>query len=135
MGVSHSWYDKPPWPYWQELRDAEEFIQEYVYKKSRCRLFSKEKWGTLRYERILPPAHFIPKWRYNGCGFTITTPWKSKYKWDKEPTRHVLFMWTSCWLYYKWMWWGDKMLGKAVKLAILKWPYLEKEITADLTWR
>ncbi len=49
----HDWSDD--WPHWKELYAAEEYIGNYVYKYSRCRLSSKEKYGTLRYERIIPP--------------------------------------------------------------------------------
>ena len=43
-------------------------------------------------------------------------------------------MWTNCWLYYKWMAWGNYILGRAVQKAVEKWPHLEKELTSDLNW-
>ncbi len=49
----HIWGDA--WPYWNELYQAEDYIQKYVYRYSRCRLSSKEKYGTIRYEFVTPP--------------------------------------------------------------------------------
>ena len=120
----HVWGDD--WPHWNELYTAEDYIQAYVYKWSRCRLQSKEKWGTLRYERVLPPC--------KGCGFTITAPWKKKYSWAKEPIHPIIYMWSDSWLYYKWMWCGTKMLRRAVDKACILYPNVVKEITDDLDW-
>lgn len=123
----HSWYDDPPWPHWNELYEAEDWIAAYVYKWSKCRLQSKEKYGTIRYEHVWPPA--------KGAGPIIQLPFPLFHKeiqGHKFP-RYLLF-WTSSWLYYKWMWWGDKMLGRAVRKACIKFPNVVKEITNDLNW-
>jgi len=68
----HTWGDD--WPYWQELYAAETWVGDYVYKWSRCRLVSKEKYGTIRYEFILPPdgrvcnvSWVYKKWTTFGC--------------------------------------------------------------------
>ncbi len=126
----HSWYEEPPWPHWDELYEAENYIAAYVYKWSRCRLQSKEKWGTIRYEHIWPPC-------MGRNGPIIQLPFPLFHKviihGDQEHKypRYVLF-WTSSWLYYKWMRWGDKMLGRAVREACIKFPNVAAEITEDL---
>ncbi len=125
----HEWGDS--WPHWDELYEAEHWIANYVYTHSLCRLQSKEKYGTIRYEHIWPPA--------KGAGPIIKLPFPIFHKKiifggeiHKFP-RYLLF-WTSSWLYYKWRSWGDKMLGRAVKKACIKFPNVIKEITEDLNW-
>ncbi len=130
-GFMHSWGDD--WPHWNELHEAEKFIGAYVYKWSRCRLQSKEKWGTLRYEHIWPPTYGS-----NGPIIPLPFPLFSKtliINGKEEKFKRFLFFWTSSWLYYKWMKWGDKMLGRAVNKAYKKFPNVIKEIRADLLWR
>lgn len=61
----HEWGDN--WPYWQELYEAEFYIRNYVYKHSLCRLSSKEKYGTIRYESLTPPKwawYILDCWIY-----------------------------------------------------------------------
>jgi hypothetical protein len=118
----HSWNDS--WPYWDDLYTAERYIGDYVYKWSRCRLQSKEKWGILRYEHVWPPS--------KGCGLVIKAPWTKKYSWSDEPIHPILFMWSNSWLYYKWRGFGTRCLIKAVRNACKMWPQCEKEIKGDL---
>lgn len=114
------------WPHWNELYQAENWIADYVYTYSRCRLQSKEKWGQLRYEHVWPPT--IGK---NGPIIRLPFPLFHKTILGGKYPRYLIF-WTSSWLYYKWMWWGTKMLRRAVRLACVKFPNVINEITADL---
>lgn len=119
----HIWGDD--WPHWAELYAAEVWIADYVYKWSKCRLQSKEKWGSLRYERIWPPSR--------GAGPVIQLPFPLFHRTiqgHKFP--RYLFFWTNSWLYHKWMLWGHRMLKTAVRLACKKFPNVVAEITGDL---
>jgi hypothetical protein len=51
----HVWGDD--WPYWDDLKDAEQYISEYVCSRTECGISMKEKYGTLRYEFIWVPSH------------------------------------------------------------------------------
>ena len=124
---THIWGDD--WLHWAELYEAEKYIRNYVYKWSRCRLQSKEKWGTLRYQYIWPPAY-----RRNGPIIQLPFPLFHKIVRGEKFPRYLLF-WTNSWLYYKWMVWGHKMLGQAVRNACNKFPNVVKEITEDLNWK
>jgi hypothetical protein len=100
----HIWGDDWFEAHGDELYDAMQFIQEDLYKYSRCRLICKEKYGTIRYEWLLPPY---------GALF-----YRNKvHRW-----------WLNSWLYYKWTAYGYKCLRRAVYKAILKWPHLYHEI-------
>ncbi len=122
----HSWGDN--WPHWDELYKAEQWIAAYVYKWSWCRLQSKEKWGSIRYEHIWPPAY-----KRNGPIIQLPFPFFHKMIHGHLYPRYLIH-WTSSWLYYRWMWWGDRMLGQAVRLACIKFPNVVEEITEDLKW-
>ncbi len=52
----HEWGDD--WPYWNELYKAEQYIVKMVYRLSLCRLSSKEKYGTIRYEFLTTPVNY-----------------------------------------------------------------------------
>lgn len=118
----HSWGDD--WPHWNELYTAERYIEDYVYKWSRCKLHSKEKWGMIRYSSINPPC--------KGCGFTISAPWTKVVSWSEKPIHPILFMWSACWLYHQWKRFGNYIFGRAVRKACKLYPNVVKEITADL---
>lgn len=69
QGSYHVWGDS--WPHWEELYKAEQWIGKQLYKYTLCRLSSKEKYGTLRYEHTIPP-----KWCwYLGKNIFIYTQW------------------------------------------------------------
>jgi len=125
--ITHCWNDN--WPHWKELYEAEEYIAGYVYKWSRCRLQSKEKWGQLRYEHIWPPSS-----RLNGPIVQLPFPLFAKTIEGEKFPRYLIY-WTSSWLYYKWMRLGEIVLRRGVKKACKKFPNVVKEITADLNWR
>ncbi len=111
------------WPHWDELGEAHLYIQDCVYKYSLCRLISKEKWGTIRYEYIYPP----------GCRswwFSVKLPFKRKTKWGDLDV--YLFNWPDSWLYYKWMSYGGWTLKRAIAKACLKFPNVVKEISVDI---
>lgn len=122
----HIWGDD--WPHWNELYEAETFIINYVYRYSWCRLSCKEKYGTIRYEHVWPPA-----WRGNGPIIQLPFPLFHKMIQGHKFPRYLIF-WTSSWLYYKWMWWGDRMVARAVRKACIKYPNVVAEITDDLRW-
>ena|SRR6188508_1455797 len=125
--MMHSWNDD--WPHWAELYEAQKYITKYVKRYSVCRLWSKEKWGGLRYEYVWPPT-------YGENGPVIKLPFPLFYKTiqgEKFP-RYLLF-WTSSWLYYKWMHLGEWVLKKAVLSACKKFPNVKHEIMADMRWR
>lgn len=127
----HSYYDQPEWPYWNDLHKAQNFIIDYVYKKSWCRLCCKEKYGTIRYEYVLPPGSH-GKWLRR---LRIKCPlWRKKIVINGKVeyfTRWLLF-WDTSWLYYKWRNYGGKKLKEAVELACIKWPHIKEEIKGDL---
>lgn len=127
--MAHSWNDS--WPHWDELYEAERWIIAYVYKWSRCRLVSKEKWGILCYSYVFPPGN--GNWK-----LAIKLPW-DKYYTTSDGMKHsytnYLFAWPNCWLYYKWMGFGDWILRRAVRKACIKFPNVVKEITCDLNWK
>ncbi len=123
----HSWGDD--WPHWNELYEAENYIIAYVSKYSKCRLSSKEKWGTLRYEYVYPPGS-------RAWWFSLKLPWKKtiKFKDTEYKINRYLFCWPTSWLYYQWMRFGTYTLKKAVKNACIKFPNVAKELTVDLLW-
>lgn len=123
----HEWGND--WPHWNELYEAESFIIDYVYKWSRCRLSCKEKYGTIRYEYVYPPGS-------RAWWLSIKIPFfRRKIMDGKFEVPYYLFRWPTSWLYYKWMRFGDYILGQAVRKACIKFPNVVEEITGDLNWR
>jgi hypothetical protein len=53
----HYWGDE--WKYWDLLYKVQADIDYYVFKYSRVRLISKEKYGTLRYEYLFAPPYSV----------------------------------------------------------------------------
>lgn len=104
----HIWGDD--WPHWKELYEAQDFIYEHTYRWSRCRLSSKEKYGTIRYEYVFPP-------------YTVT--------WSKSPLQHY---WMNSRLAGLWANFGWYMCGRAIKKAIKRWPHLEDELCEDFCY-
>lgn len=117
----HTWGSG--WPHWEELNDAGDYIADYVYRHSWCRLSWKEKWGTLRYEEIYPPA-------YKNVGPIITLPFIKQTIDGRKYPIYLLF-WTSSWLYYKWRAYGVKQMRIAIDLACEKFPNVKAEIRED----
>ncbi len=120
----HSWYDDPPWPYWDDLYAAEHYIYNYVYRYSRCCLISKEKYGTIRYEYV-----FAPGGGYRARGNIKLPFFKRKAKYGDFDI--YLFSWSNSIFYRIWVRWGKYILSKAVKSACLKFPNCKKEILDD----
>lgn len=123
----HTWYDD--WKHWDKLYEAQNFIVKYVGRRTGCYLMSKEKWGSLRYEWIIPPKGHVCQLVY-----VIKAPWKKTFKWDdyEESYHPILFAWNECWLYYKWQNFGWWMTKRAVLKAIQKWPCIADELMSDL---
>lgn len=137
----HSWYDDPEWPYWNDLYNAENYIRDYTYKWSKCRLVSKEKYGTIRYEAV-----FCPGMRYYNS-FCIEMPFmstnmsyadqkivKKYYLGNKGESKIVLWRWYNSWLARKWLKFGWWTVKRAAKNAVKLYPQCKAEIEADLCW-
>lgn len=124
----HDWSDDWFKRYGNDLYDAQLYISDYTKRWSRCNLLSKEKYGTIRYEHIVPP------YGHAYCLVAaIWAPWKKYVKvGDKDYSyRPLLFAWNECWLYRKWAHFGWYICGLAIKKAIRRWPHLEDELCAD----
>ncbi len=93
---------------WKGLNEAMTFIRSYVRRHSLCTLSMKEKYGTIRYERMMPP-----------------------YVWRSVPF-FVANFWFNCSLYNKWAEYGWSTLVDAIWEAQKKWPHLKDEIMEDL---
>ena len=92
---------------WNSLYEAQSYIFDYVYKYSRCRVITKEKYGTIRYEYIFPPYG--------------TLFYRSKLQ----------RLWCRSFLYRLWIKLGKKVLESAVYSACEKYPTVKAEILAD----
>ena len=127
--MSHYWGDDWFEKYGDDLCNAGAYISKFTKRWSRCYLIYKEKFGSLRYEYIVPPKGSVVSLR-----FCIKAPWKRKHRWgDEEFEYHpVLFAWNECWLYRKWELFGAWVCCVAIKRAIKKWPHLEDELCQDL---
>ncbi len=125
--MSHFWGDEWFEKYGDDLYYAQMDIIKYTKRWSRCQLLSKEKYGTIRYEHILPPGGHVVQLKY-----AIWAPWKRKSKYIKGGYRPLLFAWNQCWLYYKWQWFGAYICGKAIQKAVKKYPHLEVELCCDV---
>jgi len=125
----HSWGDD--WEHWSDLYEAERYIAKYVRRWSRCLLISKEKYGTLRYQCIIPPGgHAVCR------KFCIFLPWNKTYKsGDQEfKMQPLLWCWNESLIHQKWKQFGNYILRKAVMKACAKYPHLVLEITSDMDW-
>jgi len=121
--MNHFWGDS--WTHWEDLEKAETYIHNEVYRKTRCYLISKEKYGSIRYQYIVPPKGHACMRKY-----AVYAPWT-------RHTRHgsyqpLLFCWNESWLYDKWQAWGWRQTRNAVYRAVLKWPHLKDELLSDL---
>jgi len=122
----HMWGDDWFEKYGNDLYEAEGYISRFTKRWSRCYLGSKEKYGTIRYEFIIPPGGHVMMRK-----FCIYAPWKKRFKWPEGTTdtyRPTLFCWNECWLYYKWQLFGAWVCGIAVKKMVKKYPHLETEL-------
>ena len=120
----HIWGDD--WKYWDTLYEAESFIFNYVYKYSRCRVLTKEKYGTLRYEWILPPGRSLDV-------SSVKLPYVS---YDKDQKRYylgkcIVWRWVDSRMYSIWRRYGKWMLNRAVNKACKKWPEIKAELLSD----
>lgn len=103
----HSWGDSDF--DWNGLMAAEEYINGWVRDHTAFGLSSKEKYGELRYERI------VPKFGMASMGIIIAKD-PSNSEWPSEEEKR------ECW----------KEVVVAVKHAVSLWPHLEEEIIGDL---
>jgi len=135
----HYWGDD--WPHWNELYEAGNYIHNFVYKYSRCRLVYKEKYGTLRYEWMLPPPHScfsrweitVPFIRYNTELIKQENNkllFKRHYNFNGK-CKLVLWRWHDSWLYSQWAKLGRRMLRRAVLSACKKFTNVRREIYTD----
>lgn len=120
----HIWNDS--WEHWGDLEKAGEWVFKQVKKNSLCTLVYKEKWGSLRYEFIVPPGgHAICR------KYAIKAPWRRHVR-GVGCYRPTLWAWTSSRLYYKWVAKGWEETAVAVLKAVEKWPHLKDELLEDL---
>ena len=130
----HYWHDSWFEAYGDELYKAERYISDYVYTWSRCRLMSKEKYGTIRYEHIFPPygGYYVrPNWIDSFLSIfgkkTIT------YEVDGNTRSYTTqrYQWHETYLFRIWLRLGKAVLRKAIKNAVILFPNVAKEITED----
>jgi len=128
----HQWEDKSF--DWEGLYKAESFIYDYVESKTGCHLSCKEKYGSVRYERILPP-----KWVYKIAkalhviqriipGMSTESSNVPGYR---RPRIYFHNNFIEKWYIKR----GWKATKKAVFIAIDKWPHLKNELLCDLAAR
>ena len=103
----HSWGDDWFEKNGADFFEAQNYIYDFTYRWSRCRLSFKEKYGSTRYEWMFPPQGAI----------------------YYRNTLHRL--WVSSWLYRKWEQFGWYVCGLAIKRALKKWPQFEVELCCD----
>lgn len=101
----HYWGDD--WEYWGELYEAQNYIYDYVKRWSGCSLYSKEKYGTIRYEHL-----FVP---YTGIYYRGIV---QKY-------------WQESFIVRIWYKWGRRCMFKAVIKACEKYPNTREELLHD----
>lgn len=133
----HDWSD--PWfeKHGNTLYKAQGYIHDYVYKWSWCRLMSKEKYGTIRYEWVLPPGGRLSGIKHISLPFPLFHK-KIKIGNGEIIKGHiVLWSWQSyySWTYRKWEQFGWWMTDIAIEKACKKWPEVSKELRADRNWR
>lgn len=119
----HLWGDD--WEHWNDLYKAETWIRKYVKRHSLCRIISKEKYGSIRFEYLLPPYTSLMR-----RSFGIYAPWKKTTRWGSY--RPCLWCWEQSLVNRLWCklgWWTTK---RAVLKAVKKWPYLKDELLSDI---
>ncbi len=128
----HCWGDEWFEKYGDDLYKAHNYISDFTYRWTRCRLCAKEKYGTIRYEWMFPPGGGV-FYRY-----AIWTPWKISTtltlggeKHTFPPSQKLIWAWNESWLYRRWATFGWYVCGIAIKKAIKRWPYLEVELCSD----
>lgn len=120
----HEWGDTFFQRFGKDLYKAEKYIHDYVKRYSLCNLISKEKWGTLRYEYIVPPGGHVM------CRVGLRGLFKRKMyngTWDYP----VIWAWNTSLVYRMWQIFGWKMVGRAIKKAAIRWPHLKDELYQD----
>lgn len=105
----HNWGDD--WPYWNELYEAQNQIGATLRMLTLCRLICKEKYGSIRYEYILPPG---------GRLFYSSKYYKLQCWWNRSI------------LYRYWCHVGWKILVWIVLRKVKKQPYLKDELLEDI---
>lgn len=131
----HVWGDDWFEEHGGKLYAAERYIWEYTYRWSKCGLISKEKYGSIRYEWLLPPGGRC----YNVL--SIKLPFVS---WDYDHNSNyryywggggrfpvIIWRWADSWVYRVWKQYGKWVLDRAVRNACKKWPEIKDEILED----
>lgn len=126
----HTWGDD--WPHWDDLREAEHWIYTKTRHETKCHVIMKEKYGSLRYEHIIPPGGHLMMHKY-----AIKSPLWTTVTRGKHTVRYkkVLWSWSTSWLYRKWVEWAWKVHIRNVKEAVHHWPHLKEELMDDLYYR
>jgi len=108
--MNHIWGDN--WPYWDELYAAQIYIQRYVERRSGCYMLMKEKYGTIRYEHMIPPS---------------TSPyflrWRKFYRIEQ--------WWNQCYFIRLWKRYAYWLAKRAIFKILKQKPYLSHELLED----
>ncbi len=121
----HEWGDD--WEHWDKLYEAQNFVCDYVYKWTRCRVICKEKYGSIRWEYIVPPKgspYFLRG--------VIRAPWKVRGKYIKEPYHPTLWCWNMSRIYRLWQKLGRIAFAVALVRATGKYWQVQEELTCDV---
>jgi hypothetical protein len=122
----HYWGDEWFEKYGDDLYEAGAWIATELYRRTRCHLIYKEKYGTLRYEYIIAPGGSVVSYRYPICSPFITRTPYGNY-------RKILWAWNTSWIYRKWVQFGNKVLKQLIiHAATIKYPHLFIELTDDI---
>lgn len=122
----HYWGDS--WPFWDDLNGAHRWITEELNKRTWCSLWSKEKYGTIRYEYVVAPGGSPYQNKY---GF-ITPMWFFPKETKYGPLARCYWYWSQCRIVHKWQNWAWLKLWVIIQEAVTKWPHLKVELEQDI---
>lgn len=93
------------------LYEIEQEIRQRLYRRTFCTLVSKEKWGCIVYEMVLPP----------GSQYRVTNRFQRA--------------WMNSRLYRAYARYGFRQLHKICLTMSKKYPIFGEEILEDIEWR
>lgn len=94
---------------WNLLYKVHSEILQDVKTRTGCTVVSKEKYGSLRFEAVIPPYGAYCFIRNKLQGY-----------------------WIDTWLYRKWQGWGTRVLAEVCLTAARDYPTLRSEILSDI---
>ncbi len=104
-GVHHEWGDD--WPHWDQLGKSMDNVTGAVARLSGCSVVCKEKYGTARWEWVLPPHRF----NYLSYGGSFRE-----------------------YLYRLWVSYGKFILMVYIEREAMRHPEIAAELLDDLDW-